>query len=110
LDRGNDDAQKARGRRQIERIMGHASAQVSAWLARHSARMVNGKFPDRAGYGFEMVDLRESRSPVARNGLPLENSGANSAIFSQILHELNRMQSLAIYRGTLVRLSTARRP
>jgi hypothetical protein len=61
FDRGNDDAREARGQRQIERMMGHAPARVSAALARHSERMVNARFPDRAGYGFEMVDLRESR-------------------------------------------------
>jgi len=31
---------------------GHAPARVSAPLARHSARMVNAKFPDRAGLWF----------------------------------------------------------
>jgi hypothetical protein len=29
--------------------------------------MVNAKFPDRAGYGFEMVDVRESRSAITQN-------------------------------------------
>jgi hypothetical protein len=110
LDRGHDDAQAARDQRQIERFMGHGSAQVSAWLARHSARMVNGKFPDRAGYGFEMVDLRESRFAGRSKRASFEVPRQNAAIFSQILGELNRMQSLAIYRGTLVRLSTATRP
>jgi hypothetical protein len=43
--------------------MGRSLALVSAWPARHSTRMVNGKFPDRAGHGFEMVDLDESCSP-----------------------------------------------
>jgi hypothetical protein len=42
--------------------------QFPAWLGRHSAEMVNGKFPDRARHGFERVDLHDKRSPAARNG------------------------------------------
>jgi hypothetical protein len=91
--------------------MEQALVQVSARLARHSARMVNAKFPDRAGHGFEMVDLGESRSPiVARNGHHSNFRERTRQFFPQISRELNRTQSLAIYPGPLVRLSTARRP
>jgi hypothetical protein len=64
-------------------MAGPASDAVSAWLARHSARMVNGRFPDRAHHGFEMVDVPRialsGRSKRASFQIPRENSAIFSA-------------------------------
>jgi hypothetical protein len=73
--------------------------------------MVNAEFPDRAGYGFEMVDFAENRATrPPETDASRHRSESIRTIFPQISRELNRMQALAIYRGSIVRLSTARRP
>jgi len=81
---------------------------VSKRLAPHSPRMVNGKFPDRAGYGFEMVDLRESRianrlKPAA-SAVELGNFFANPARIkpNAITCDLSRTISQALDCETTV--------
>jgi hypothetical protein len=69
-DHAADDGCESR----IDRIIRHASA-------RHSARMVNGKFPERTSYGFESVDLSESRSPAFRNRISRRSTGESTRQF-----------------------------
>ena len=69
----------------------------------HSMRMVNDGFPAHGGYGFEMVDTRNTRHFAE---IPHQSKIYTESIqsdFPQIFGDLTSMQTLAIYRRLLVR-------
>src|ERR1700733_8000796 len=64
-----------------------------------STQMVNGGFPGRGRYCFEMVDRDEY--PSASHQLKIY-AESNRSIFSSIPPDLTSMQTLPIYRRLLV--------
>jgi hypothetical protein len=87
-------------------------------------RMVNAGFPNKSGYGFEMVDtlrnalplawsmIRTRRAALAQSESRLSDSNrhqskiyaeSNHSGFSQIFGDLGSMRTLAIYRRLLIR-------
>jgi hypothetical protein len=66
--------------------------------------MVNAGFPDRAGYGFEMVDARRLSVlfPESRHQSKIYTE-SNQPDFPQIFGDLTSMQTLPIYRRLLVK-------
>jgi hypothetical protein len=65
--------------------------------------MVNVGFPERTQYGFEMVDMPDARFNCESLHQSKIYTESNQPDFSQIFGELSSMQTLAIYRGLLVR-------
>jgi hypothetical protein len=67
-------------------------------------QMVNVRFPERAGYGFEMVDAIERiRSITGSRHQSKIYIESNDSDFSQIFGQLTSRQTLAIYRRLLVK-------
>jgi hypothetical protein len=67
-------------------------------------QMVNAGFPERTGYGFEMVDARRVSRAFAES--PHQSkiyTESNQSDFPQIFGDLTSMQTLAIYRRLLVK-------
>jgi hypothetical protein len=66
--------------------------------------MVNVGFPARSRYGFEMVDGRRAIPGFAASRHQSKiYTESNQSDFRQIFADLTSMQTLAIYRGLLVR-------
>jgi hypothetical protein len=66
--------------------------------------MVNVGFPGPAGYGFEMVDGRRAiRGFAASRHQSKIYTESNQSDFRQIFADLTSMQTLAIYRGLIVK-------
>jgi hypothetical protein len=67
-------------------------------------RMVNVRFPDRTGYGFEMVDARKAFRALAESRHQSKiYTESNQSHFPQIFGDLTSMQTLALYRRLLVK-------
>jgi hypothetical protein len=67
-------------------------------------QMVNVRFPERVGYGFEMVDAigRIGSVAVSRHQSKIYIE-SNHSDFSQVFGDLTSTQTLAIYRRLLVK-------
>jgi hypothetical protein len=68
-----------------------------------SMRMVNDGFPARIGYGFEMVDGRDTGHFTEIRHQSKIYTESIQWVFTQIFGDLTSMQTLALYRRLLVR-------
>jgi hypothetical protein len=60
-------------------------------------RMVNGGFPERRGYGFEMVDVANASVPLReRRHQSKIYTESNQSDFSRIFDDLTSMQTSAV--------------
>jgi len=67
-------------------------------------QMVNAGFPERAGYGFERVDVAAPDFLRKNRHQSKIYTESNQSDFSQIFDDLTSMQTLAIYRRLLVKV------
>jgi hypothetical protein len=65
--------------------------------------MVNGGFPARTGYGFEMVDAASGPFLAGIRHQSKIYTESNQSTFRQIFADLTSMQTLAIYRQLLIK-------
>jgi hypothetical protein len=67
-------------------------------------QMVNVRFPERAGYGFEMVDVPGVSVPLREAVDQLKiYTESNQSDFPQLFPDLTSMQTLGVYRRLLVK-------
>jgi hypothetical protein len=70
-------------------------------LAVLRAQMVNGGFPTRRHYGFELVDAEQARGRATISRQSKIYGESNRGYFPRFFGELSPKQSLAIYRQRL---------